>query len=78
MDHLQEMLPPELVQSNPMAVMLITFMREAKKDLKRMPEPLILGLSTVIGDAFSWIASGELSSTPDLDSDVEELLASVG
>jgi hypothetical protein len=76
MDHLQEMLPDE-VRSNPMAQMLITFMREAKKDLRRLPEPFIESLSKTIGDAFSWVAEGSIEETPDLDSDVEELLANV-
>jgi hypothetical protein len=76
MDHLQEMLPEE-VKGNPMAQMLVTFMREAKKDLRRLPVPFVETLSKTIGDAFSWVAEGDLSETPDLDSDVEELLSSV-
>lgn len=70
------MLPVE-AQQNPMAQMMITFMREAKKDIRRLPEPFILTLSKTIGDAFSWVASGSLEETPNLDADVEELLANV-
>jgi hypothetical protein len=77
MDNLQEMLPPEIIQGNPMATMLITFMREAKKDIKRLPEPFILSLSQVIGDAFSWVAKGDLEEPPEIENDVEELLATL-
>jgi hypothetical protein len=76
MDHLQEMLPDE-VKGNPMATMLITFMREAKKDIRRLPVPFIETLSRTIGDAFTWVADGSIDETPNLDSDVEELLANV-
>jgi len=77
MDHLQEMIPPEVLQGNPMATMLITFMREAKKDIRRLPVEFIETLSRTIGDAFTWVANGDIEDPPELDSDVEELLSSV-
>jgi len=43
-----------------MSGLLITFMREAKKDIRRMPEELIFSLSNFIGEIFTWVAHGEL------------------
>jgi len=76
MDHLREMLPEEAMQ-HPMAIMLLTFMREAKKDIRRLPVPFVESLSRTIGDAFTWVADGEIAEPPPIDEDVEELLSSV-
>jgi len=76
MDHLREMLPPEAMQ-HPMATMLLTFMREAKKDIRRLPPEYVRSLSKVIGEAFSWVASGEIEEPPGFDADVSELLSNV-
>lgn len=76
MDHLSEIMPPEVSQ-NPMGQMFVVFMREAKKDLRRLPEPFIQSLSKVIGDAFTWVATGEIDSPPSIDAEIDELLANV-
>lgn len=78
MDHLQDMLPPEIIQANPGAIMLITFMREAKKDVKRMPIEIVEKLSRVVGEAFTWIADGSIEEPPGFPEEVEELLSTVG
>jgi hypothetical protein len=77
MDHLQEILPAEAAK-NQMGQMLIVFMREAKKDIKRLPDPFVVSLSRVIGEAFTWVADGDMEDPPtDITSDVDELLANV-
>lgn len=52
------MVPPEALE-NPMVKLFITFIRESKKDLRRLPEEFILGLSQPIGRAFMWVAEGD-------------------
>jgi hypothetical protein len=77
MDHLQEILPDEAAK-NQMGQMLIVFMREAKKDIKRLPPNFVESLSRVIGEAFTWVADGDTDSPPTSISDeVNELLANV-
>ena len=58
LDSLQNMVPPD-ASENPMVKMFITFLREAKKDLRRLPEEFILQLSRPIGQAFMWVAEGD-------------------
>jgi hypothetical protein len=76
MDHLQEILPEE-ASKNQMGQMLIVFMREAKKDIKRLPEDFVQSLSRVIGEAFTWVADGDVSEPPVLENEIDELLANV-
>lgn len=76
MDHLREILPNEAAQ-NPMGQMLIVFMREAKKDIKRLPPPFVQALARTIGDAFTWVATGEIETPPEIEEDISELLANV-
>lgn len=52
---------PEEARDHPMAKMLFTFLREGKKDIKRIPWPLIEHLSRQLGEAFLWVADGELT-----------------
>jgi hypothetical protein len=58
LDNLVEMVPPEAIE-NPMVKIFLTFIRESKKDLRRLPEEFILGLSQPIGRAFMWVAEGD-------------------
>jgi len=51
------MVPPEGLD-HPMATLLLSMLREAKKDLRRMPAELIEKLSRPIGQAFTWVADG--------------------
>lgn len=76
MDHLSDMLPSEAMQ-HPFAQMFFTFMREAKKDIKRMPDEFVMSLAKVIGEAFTWVATGELNEPPDWQDEVQELLADI-
>jgi len=78
LDHLQEMVPLE-VRDHPMSRMLITFIKEAKKDLRRMDSDFILALSKPIGEAFVWISQAnetepfeEITTDDDDDDDDDD------
>jgi len=58
LNQLENLVPPEAL-SNPMVRMFLTFVKESKKDLRRMPEDFIISLSRPIGQAFSWVADGD-------------------
>lgn len=60
LDQLENMVPPE-AQGNPMVKMFLTFLKEGKKDIRRMPEEFIVALSRPIGQAFTWVADGDNS-----------------
>lgn len=58
MDNIVDKIPPEL-RNEPLARLMVTFCREGKKDIKRLPEEFIQALAGQIGDAFIWVARGD-------------------
>lgn len=69
---------PHEAQDNPMVRMFLTFLREGKKDIRRMPEDFIINLSRPIGQAFTWVAEGgsslenDLFNVPSYESDPDD------
>lgn len=62
---------PEEMRDHPMAKMLVTFAKEGKKDLARIPAPFIEQLGQQIGEAFLWVANGKMSDLSDEESESE-------
>lgn len=64
---------PDEAKDHPMAKMLVVFAREGKKDIRRMPAEFIHNLSATIGEAFTWVADGDMSDLTEnnelIDSD---------
>lgn len=60
LDKILELIPPEM-HDHPMARMLITFTREGKKDIKRLPAEFIEQLCRPLGEAFVWVSDGSMN-----------------
>jgi hypothetical protein len=60
LDNIVNLIPEEM-KDHPMAKIMVTMAREGKKDLRRMPEDYILKLSKMVGEAFTWVADGDMS-----------------
>ncbi len=60
LDQILDMIPDEM-RDHPMAKMLNAFLREGKKDLRRIPAEYIVSLSKQLGEAFMWVAEGSMS-----------------
>lgn len=63
LDQILETVPGEM-RDHPMAKMLQVFCREGKKDIRRIPGPFIESLSRQIGEAFAWVADGDVNDIP--------------
>lgn len=59
------------MRDHPMAKMLVVFCREGKKDIRRIEENFILGLSKEIGNAFTWVAEGNIHDIEDMEKAIE-------
>lgn len=60
LDQIVNMVPVEM-NDHPMAKMLSAFVRESRKDLRRIPEEWITGLAAQLAEAFQWVAEGSMS-----------------
>lgn len=68
LDQVIGMIPTE-GQEHPMAKMLSAFVREGKKDLKRMPSDMIQHFARQLGEAFSWVADGTFDSPEEISNE---------
>lgn len=57
LNQLEQIVPPE-ARDNPLVRMFLTFMKEGRKDIARMPEEYVVMLARPIGQAFTWVADG--------------------
>lgn len=68
LDRMLKLIPDE-AKEHPMAQMLTFFIREGKKDIRRIPEEFILNLSGQIGEAFMWVAQGSMNDLIETDTE---------
>lgn len=70
LDRLVELIPPD-AKDHPMAKLMTTFIRESKKDIKRFPEDKLVDLSRKVGEAFCWVADGDINDINAPEDEIE-------